>query len=127
MAKTQCNIMKFSIKNIVARQQREGIPTIINGVHLIPEVLYSYLNFKNLMYILLYTESEDILLQHYLDRNDNKHPDKLSFLFDMNKELYNNTFMLLKDAPNVIFINVSKLSVKNTVSKIKDNIYNYFK
>ena len=34
MAKQQCNIMKNSILNIVKRQQRKEIPSIINGVHI---------------------------------------------------------------------------------------------
>ena len=43
MALEQCQIMKASIRNIIDRQQRKGIPTIINGVHILPELLYDYL------------------------------------------------------------------------------------
>ena len=52
-AKEQCTFMRSSIEMIVARQQRKCIPTIINGVHIIPEVLAGIANNKNVMYAYL--------------------------------------------------------------------------
>ena len=56
MAKNQCRIMKNSIINIIQRQQRKEIPSIINGVHVIPEELYVHLKATNIVYINLYVD-----------------------------------------------------------------------
>lgn len=61
MAKHQCRIMKNSIINIIQRQQRKGIPTIINGVHIIPEELYLNIKSPNILFINLYVDSEAAL------------------------------------------------------------------
>ena len=61
MAKEQCRIMKNSIINIIQRQQRKEIPSIINGVHIIPEELYIHLKVPNIIYINLYVDSEESL------------------------------------------------------------------
>ena len=51
-AKTQCNIMRNSFEYIIKRQQRKGISSIINGVHIIPEVLINIS--ENIIFINLY-------------------------------------------------------------------------
>ena len=78
MAKNQCKIMKNSIINIIRRQQRKGIPSIINGVHIIPEELYAHLKPSNIVYINLYVDSEKILWSRLKKRDSQKY--KLEFV-----------------------------------------------
>lgn len=49
-AKKQCIIMKNSIDEIIKRQNRKCIPTIICGVHIIPEILYLFIREKDLRF-----------------------------------------------------------------------------
>ena len=125
MALKQCHIMKASIRNIILRQQRKEIPTIINGVHIIPEILYDYLNFPNIIYIILYTDSQRDLEKHYISRNDHKHPKSLPLIFDMNKKLFRRSLNLIGDKKNVFVINVSELSASNTNEIIVKQIIKY--
>lgn len=53
MAMQQCHIMKNPLINIIKRQQRKQIPSIINGVHIIPEELYAHTSFL-IFYISFY-------------------------------------------------------------------------
>lgn len=57
-AKAQCRIMKNSIEQIVLRQQRKSIATIINGVHIIPEILQEITSYSNVIFINLYISDE---------------------------------------------------------------------
>lgn len=57
-AKFQCKTMKQSFEQIIARQQRKGIATIINGVHVIPEVLCDIAENNNIIFINLYVTKE---------------------------------------------------------------------
>lgn len=53
-ASRQCEVMMNSIIAIVHRQQRKEIPTIINGVHIIPEILYDNMLFSShIAYVVL--------------------------------------------------------------------------
>ena len=72
MARQQCKIMKNSIINIIKRQQRKGIPSIINGVHIIPEELYLSTPFPNILYINLYIDSEKDLWTRLSKRDPQK-------------------------------------------------------
>lgn len=56
-AKTQCKIMKSSYEHIIKRQQRKGITSIINGVHIIPETLLNIA--ENIIFINLYVTNEN--------------------------------------------------------------------
>ena len=60
-AKIQCTIMKKSIIEIVKRQNRKCIPTIICGVHIIPEILYNNIPGNNIKYVNLYFDCEEDL------------------------------------------------------------------
>lgn len=121
MAKQQCSIMKNSIINIIKRQQRKQIPSIINGVHIIPEELYLYTPFSNVLYIILYVESEHVLWERLKSRNEQKYkPECVPYLFKTNVELQNSIHKIPKDSCMLYSINISKLSVEDTISKIDD-------
>ena len=126
MALEQCHIMKASIRNIILRQQRKGIPTIINGVHIIPEVLYDYLDFPNVIYVILYTDTKRELEKHYMSRNDNKHPKSLSLTFDMNKKLFRRSSDLIGHKKNVFVINISSLSASDVNDIIAKQLKNFY-
>ncbi len=121
MAKQQCCIMKNSIINIIKRQQRKQIPSIINGVHIIPEELYLYTSFSNILYIILYVESEHVLWERLKSRNAQKYkPECVPYLFKTNVELQNSIHKIPKDSCMLYSINISRLSVEDTISKIDD-------
>ncbi len=121
MAKQQCCIMKNSIINIIKRQQRKQIPSIINGVHIIPEELYLYTSFSNILYIILYVESEHVLWERLKSRNAQKYkPECVPYLFKTNVELQNSIHKIPKNSCMLYSINISRLSVEDTISKIDD-------
>ncbi|NLL77034.1 MAG: hypothetical protein GX235_07285 [Clostridiales bacterium] len=121
-AKIQCTIMKKSIIEIVKRQNRKCIPTIICGVHIIPEILYNNIPGNNIKYVNLYFDCEEDLYSHLRIRNHDKYGKKsVSFLFEMNSELQDNfSFMQSKNPSTFISINVGKLTIKETVTAIID-------
>ena len=121
-AKEQCEIMKYSLKNIVERQKRKKIPTIINGVHIIPEVLYAFINVPNIIYITLYFDSQDALYRRIQKRDCQKYGKKsIPFLFETNTELYRQAqFLHLRNPNNFLSINISDLSIAETIKKIEE-------
>lgn len=123
MAKQQCKIMKNSIINIVKRQQRKGIASIINGVHIIPEELYFDLSFPNIIYINLYIDSETSLWNRLKKRNPQKYTyDCIPILYQTNKDLNSSLLRLSKELCTIYSINVSTLTPDETICKI-DNIF----
>ncbi len=128
MAKQQCNIMKNSIINIIKRQQRKQIPSIINGVHIIPEELYAHITFPNILYIILYVESEDALWERLRNRNPQKYkPECVPYLYKTNLELKNSIHRIPKDLCMLYLINVSRLSIEDTISKIDSIFYEMYR
>lgn len=128
MAKKQCQIMKNSIINIIKRQQRKRIPSIINGVHVIPEELYLSVKAPNIIYVNLYVDSEAALWKRLKNRDPKKYkPDCIPILYKANIDLHNS----LKHIPNNLFkvysINVSNLTVKETLSTINDIFNDIYK
>lgn len=125
-AKEQCNIMKYSIKEIVKRQKRRQIPTIINGVHIIPEILFEFINFPNIKYVTLFFDSEDDLFKHLKERDANKYGKKcVPFLFEMNIELQKSIEDLRNKYPDIFLsINVGKHTIKETLDMILNHIQN---
>ena len=59
----QCTHMKKSIIKIIERQQRKGISTIINGVHIVPEILAELGEKKNIIFINLFISDENKFLR----------------------------------------------------------------
>ncbi len=119
MAKQQCKIMKNSIINIIKRQQRKGIPSIINGVHIIPEELYLSAPFPNILYINLYIDSEKALWNRLSKRNPQKYKQEyVPFLYQTNVDLNNSLCNIPKDLCMIHSINISTISIQDTISKI---------
>lgn len=119
-AKSQCILMRNSINEIINRQNRKCIPTIISGVHIIPEILYKTISGNNIKYINLYFDCEQDLYSHLKTRNIDKYGKKcVPFLFKMNSELRDNFFYMQAKAPETfISINVGKLTISETLNII---------
>ena len=117
--KEQCLIMKNSIENIVLRQQRKGIPSIINGVHVIPEVLNGIVQNKGVAYINLYIDRKEILYKRWENRDPNKYVPYLDVSFETNLLLNQSTLELSKKNPSTFHsINVTNLTIDQIVEKI---------
>ena len=72
-AKHQCKIMKRSFEQIVCRQQRKGIATIINGVHVIPEVLNNITENNRIIFINLYVTNEHEIFERISTRDSSSY------------------------------------------------------
>lgn len=124
-AKLQCKTMKCSFKKIVARQQRKGIATIINGVHVIPEILNDIAKNNNIIFINLYVTNEYEIYKRISKRDSNSYMlEHIPFIFQTNNELYLNTEKISLKYHNIFNVNVTNLSIDNTVKKIISCINN---
>ena len=123
-AQKQCMIIKKSIENIVARQQRKGISSIINGVHIIPEVLKDLAYNRNIIFINLYVSSEDILSQRLTNRDPESYMlQYIPFIYQSNNDLYSSTknLTLLSDT-SFYNIDVTLINIEDTIAQISESI-----
>lgn len=117
--KEQCSIIKNSIENIILRQQRKGIPSIINGVHIVPEVLDGIVQNKGVAYVNLYIDRKEALCKRWRNRDPNKYMPYLNVSFETNLLLCKSTLELSKKEPSIFYnINVTDLTIDQTVDKI---------
>lgn len=119
-AKMQCKFMLSSFECIISRQKRKGIPSIINGVHIIPETLNGLVENHNVIYINLYINSEQALYTRLLNRNPKSYMiNHVPFIFQTNKDLYNSTEKLSKEFPYLFNnIDITELSIDETIFEI---------
>lgn len=118
-AKIQCKTMKRSFEEIVARQQRKGIASIINGVHVIPEILNGIARNNNIVYINLYVTDEQALFQRIFNRDPFSYMlEYIPFIFQTNRELYLSVEKISINSPHIININVTGLDISNTIKEI---------
>lgn len=119
-AKQQCGYMKKSLEKIVARQQRKGIPSIVNGVHIIPEVLNGIAENQNIIFINLFINNENELYNRLKERNPNKYSlDKIPLIYQTNIDLRLSTLKLAADDRNIFScIDVTNLTIKETLQEI---------
>ena len=115
--KEQCTIMKNSIEQIVLRQIRKGIPSILNGVHIVPEILNSIAGNHRIKFINLYISSIDVLKKRLSNRDAKKYMPHLDVLFEANCELYKSTQKLCEENPNTFQnLDVTYLSIEQTIA-----------
>ena len=116
--KTQCSTMKSSIEKIIMRQQRKGISSIINGVHIIPEILNGIAQNKNVVYINLYISTKEALRTRLSSRDAQKYMPYLDVSFEANCALYESVLDLAQKFPHIFqSINVTNLTVDQVVDK----------
>jgi 2-phosphoglycerate kinase len=123
-AKKQCQIMKNSFEKIVARQQRKGIPSIVNGVHIIPEILDGLAKNRNIIYINLFITNEHDIYNRLKERNPDKYSKNyISLIYKTNIDLYLST-LKLADKAGCIFnsIDVTALNVLETLNEVVECI-----
>jgi 2-phosphoglycerate kinase len=114
----QCSLMRHSIEKIVERQQRRGIPSIINGVHLVPETLDGILKNKNVIYINLYINDPNKIYERLSKRDPGSFVlNNIPLLYETNVALYE-SISRLSDLYNGLFnnIDVTHLSKKEVFS-----------
>lgn len=117
--KKVCLIMKKPIDLIVSRQQRKGISSIINGVHIVPEILNGIARNNNIIYVNLYINNKSSLRSRLANRDPNKYMPYIDTSFDANCSLHNNMLVLSQKQPNVfIDIDVTYLSIEQIVKDI---------
>lgn len=118
-AKEQCILMKRSFEQIIARQQRKGIASIINGVHVIPEVLNGIAENKNIIYINLYVTDEHTIYERIVNRDPSSYMlDHIPFIFRTNNDLFLSTDKLSLSTSYVFNINVTNLSINEVIEEI---------
>lgn len=121
--KNQCSIMKKPIEEIIARQQRKGIPSIINGIHIVPEILNGIAKNNNIVYINLYINSIDVMRSRLSERDEQKYLPFLDVSFETNRSLYDSTLLLSQKFPDTFAnIDVTSLTVNQVVEKAIDFI-----
>ena len=118
-SKEQCRVMTKSFERIVSRQKRKHIPTIINGVHIVPEMLAEIAP-DNVAFIDLYVSSEEALLLRLEGRDPNSYMLKhIPFIFQTNVELLYSTKRLERNYPQKFkTIDVSSVSIGDVVQEI---------
>lgn len=115
----QCKTMKKSFEYIIARQQRKGIASIINGVHIIPEVLNGIANNENIIYINLYVTDERDIYKRISNRDPHSYMlDNIPLIFQTNRDLYLSTKKLASKYPYIYNINISELNIEDTINRI---------
>lgn len=119
-AKEQCNHMKYSLKKIIERQQRKGICTIINGVHIIPGMLNELIKNNNIIYINLFVNNQTELYNRIYNRDSSSYMlEHIPFIYQTNLDLYQHTCVLCKSFPYLFYnIDVTNLTIDKTLEKI---------
>lgn len=118
-AKAQCRIMKNSIEQIVLRQQRKSIATIINGVHIIPEILQEITSYSNVIFINLYISDEKKIYHRIFERDPNSYMLKnIPLIYKTNVDLYMSTKNISKSTSNIHNIDVTNLSIEMVIERI---------
>jgi 2-phosphoglycerate kinase len=123
-AKQQCLFMKKSFDKIIRRQERRGIPSIINGVHIVPEVLYGLAENRNIIFINLYIYSEQVLRNRLIDRDPLSYmANHVPLIYKTNEDLFISTQRASKKNKYSFHnIDVTNLSIKETVESVADCI-----
>jgi len=119
-AKQQCEYMKKSFEKIIARQQRKGIPSIINGVHIIPEVLDGILGNQNIVFVNLYIRNKCDMFQRFKERDPEKYTlGNMTIAHQTNIDLHSNTQKLAESKGNLFYnVDVTTSSVEDTVREV---------
>lgn len=125
----QCNYMKKSLEKVIERQQRKGIPTIINGVHIIPSVLNGIAKNKNIIYINLYLNNERSIYKRIKNRDPNSYMLKhTELIYNTNNNLFEDTkYMCSKETYLFNNIDITNLTIDETLAKIMVCINNHIK
>lgn len=118
-AKEQCNFMKESLRQIVGRQQRKGIASIINGVHIIPEILKDITEDEKVIFINLYINRPQVIYERIMGRDPESYMlGNIPLIFQTNIDLYQSTAKISAQTHHVFNLDVTDLTVNETVEQI---------
>jgi len=119
-AKKQCKHMKKSLEQVVIRQQRKGIPSIINGVHIVPEVLDGIAGNQNVIFINLFISNADAIYNRLKSREPDKYnPSIVPTVFQTNANLRTSTLNVAERSPNIFNnIDVTNLNKEETLCEV---------
>ena len=129
-ASQQCLYMKASIEKIIERQKRKGIPSIINGVHIIPRILNGVYNNKGIIFINLYINNQNSIYERILHRDPESYMLKhIPYIYKSGKELYEDTKKLSEISEPYLFnnIDVTNMTVDETMEQVKNIIIKQLK
>lgn len=119
-SKKQCEIMEKSFKNIIIRQQRRTLSTVINGVHIVPESLQYYKDNKQVLFINLFVNNEDAIKKRIYERDPASYMlQEIPFIFKANQELHASTTLLSQNVcSNTFFsIDTTNLTIDETLDE----------
>ena len=138
--KQQAIILSRYVKEIVIRQKKRCIPTIIEGINIIPSVYFNNSipieGFKdNVLFVNLYISNEQEHIKRRFQRckernytmNDEQIKEKIFKYKDKNLILHQETLKLANKVNNVFSIDISGMSQASIVHAIKDIINDYLK
>ena len=137
--KKQSTLLVPYVREIVARQQRRNIPTIIEGLSIIPSTYFSndkpIKGFeKNVFFINLFLSDEQEHIQRrynrckereYQDTEDQIKEQVINIRNSKNCELHEETLELSKATKNVASFDVSNMDQDSVVKKILSILGNY--
>lgn len=138
--KKQAKILLPYIKKIIYRQQEKNIPTIIEGMSIVPELFFNnnyepLEGFKhNIVFVNLYISNKDEHLRRRSLRCQERQYDcdyktveeKIDKMWDKNITLHNSTYKISQHTKNVYSIDISNLSEIETTNKVIHILYNLF-
>jgi len=120
----QSKIMTYSIKHIIARQKRKGISSIINGVHIVPNLMEELSDYDNIAYVNLHVNSEEALKKRILERDPNSYMlDEIKFMYERNLELSNSVENFIISGSGLHQnIDSTNLTIQEVICLIVENI-----
>jgi 2-phosphoglycerate kinase len=119
-AKQQCKHMKKSLEHIIARQKRKGIPSIINGVHIVPEILNGIFDNIDIIYINLFINNENKIHNRIANRDPQSYMlNEIPLIYKTNYDLYLSTEKLSQNTGFVFNnIDVTDLNISETLNVV---------
>ncbi|MCH5261089.1 MAG: hypothetical protein J1F18_15170 [Lachnospiraceae bacterium] len=139
-AKSQSKILIPYVKEIILRQQRRNIPTVLEGAGIIPSTYYpnncplSWLT-STLVFINLYLKDEMVHIERRCSRcNERDYADTFEETKDMiqkirnqkNELLHQETLELSKKFNNIFSIDVSGMTQDSVADTILKLVYKYY-
>ena len=122
----QSSHMKKSLEFIISRQKRRKISTIINGVHVIPEILSDICDDDSVLFINLHNHDVDTILNRLKERDPNSFKlNHMENILDKNKQLYESILKLSNQSKYTFQnIDITNISIEEIISKISLCIQN---
>ena len=136
--KEQAKVLYNHIKCIVVRQKKRCIPTIIEGINIVPSIYFD--NYipkegfkKNVLFINFYISDENEHFRRRLERCQDRNyslqesiiKEKIINYTEKNKMLHEETLELSKKVDNVFSLDISELDISQVVEIIKNITTNY--